>query len=288
MIVIFLCGKTTVIRMEGMSQNSHSFIHSFKHSFIQPTGNSSWDSFFSFIQHFINSLISLSHSSFPFLCLKFLSFVLPSLFTLFPCLFSIEFSHSSESPFLSSIFTHFSLSFLFSIPLFDIPLFCFAFSLHFLPLLCSHSFSFLLVYCWREAWETIVHYVTVVSCVVQLSVSPQTAVCLFLVCSLVILVLIVSKRVLLIGFVASGNTGLHCYSFSFLLLFSICLFIFSFFLFVPSFCRYYELYFYQAQEIVFDFSLAFCFPAAPLIWAAAWGVICFVCSNWTCGTCVAC
>ena len=90
---------------------------------------------------------------------------------------------------------------IYSWDLFQIPLFLFSAlsSIWILSLLCSSSScfcnsSFLLVYCWREAWETIVHHVTVVSCVVQLSVSPQTAVCLFLFCSLVILVLIVSKQ----------------------------------------------------------------------------------------------
>ena len=44
-----------------------------------------------------------------------------------------------------------------------------------LQLLCSSFFSFLLVYCRREAWETIGNHIKVVSCVVHLSVSPQTA-----------------------------------------------------------------------------------------------------------------
>ena len=40
LIVIFLCGKTTVIRIEGMSPNSHSFIHSNIHSFVRSSSSS--------------------------------------------------------------------------------------------------------------------------------------------------------------------------------------------------------------------------------------------------------
>jgi len=95
LIVIFLRGKNTVIRIEGMSPNIHSFKHSFIHSFIHSTY---WLRF-----------ILLIHSAF----------------------------HQ---------FSHFSLSFLFSIPLFEIPLFCFTFSFHSLSLLVLHwIFSFVRV-----------------------------------------------------------------------------------------------------------------------------------------------
>jgi len=40
LIVIFLRGKNTVIRIEGMSPNSHSFIHSNIHSFVRSSSSS--------------------------------------------------------------------------------------------------------------------------------------------------------------------------------------------------------------------------------------------------------